>query len=324
MKNEQIIFNNLIENLNGELRRILSNIPVDYQGKIEEIRLRRGRPLMISYDGKDYLVSKGGEISSDMTKAFILADNHIQSSFQIISNYSPYAYLEEISRGYITIRGGHRVGIGGRVIYGNRGIENIGNISSLNIRIAREVLGVSNKLIPHLIDRTGYFINTLIISPPQCGKTTLLRDIIRNLSDGHYHKQGYKISVIDERSELAGMYNGLAQNQIGIRTDVLDACLKSDGIIMAIRSLSPDIIAVDEIGGERDIDAINEALRAGIRLIATIHGDDLREVRGKPSMRALFQDKIFGRYIILDRSKGVGSIRDILDGSGNSIGFKEV
>lgn len=323
MEDNTNIYNNLVETLGGELKTILFNIPTEYKNKIEEIRLRNGKPLMISCGGKEFMITKRSEISMDASSAFIVNESHIQSTFQIITDYSPYAYLEEISKGYITIGGGHRVGIGGKVIYGPKGIENIKSISSLNIRVAREIIGVSNKLIPYLIDKSRLFINTLIISAPQCGKTTLLRDIVRNLSNGCILDKSYKISVIDERSELAGMYRGTPQNDIGIRTDVLDGCLKSDGIIMAIRSLSPDIIAVDEIGGERDIESIQEALRAGIRLIATIHGDSFHEVNEKPSMKKLFEDKVFGRYILLDRSKGVGTIGEIRGRSGNIIEFEK-
>ncbi|NLK44913.1 MAG: stage III sporulation protein AA [Tissierellia bacterium] len=317
------IYDSLIGNLNEDLKNVLIKIPLHIKGKVEEIRLKKEKPLMIYYEGKDYFVTKTGNLSKDMSKGIIVGENHIVSTFQLISNYSPYAYLEEIRNGYITITGGHRVGIGGKVVYGNKGIENIKNISSMNIRIAREKMGISDSLIPNLIKGKKDFFNTLIISPPQCGKTTLLRDIVRNLSNGTItsNYEGFKVSLIDERSELAGMYNGVAQKDVGLRTDILDGCLKSDGIIMAIRSLSPDIIAVDEIGGKRDVDAIHEALRAGIKLIATIHGSSIHEIREKLSMRDIFQEKIFERYIVLDRSKGVGTVRELLDGNGKSIPF---
>ncbi len=308
------IYDLLIQNLCEELNRILSRIPDDIKENIEEIRIRSGRPLSIYSKGHDYFVSVNGKPTSDLHNAFIVNKNHIKSTFQLISNYSLYAYKEEMKSGYITIRGGHRVGIGGKVIYNSEGIENIRDISSLNIRVGREKIGVSDGLIEYLLDEDR-FSNTLIISAPQCGKTTLLRDMIRNLSDGTITPRAFKVSVVDERSELAGMYQGEAQNNIGMRTDILDGCLKSDGIIMAIRSMSPDIIAVDEIGGKRDVEAIGEAIRAGIKLIATVHGNSLNEVMGKPSMKSLIEQNVFERYIVLDRSKGVGTVREIIDGS---------
>lgn len=310
------IYDFLVGDLCKELNMILTQIPLSYKEKIEEIRLRNNNPLTISCEGKDYFIREDGKVSTEINEGFIVLEKHIHSTFQIFSNYSVYAYQEEIKNGYITIKGGHRVGIGGKIVYGPKGIETIKNISSLNIRVAREKKDISNHIVPYLLDHNRRFYNTLIISSPQCGKTTLLRDIIRNLSNGYgmMDKEGFKISIVDERSEIAGMYRGTAQNDIGVRTDVLDGCLKSDGIMMAIRSMSPDIIAVDEIGGVKDVEAIHEALRAGIKLIATVHGYSLEELQEKRSMEELFKEKIFERYIILDRSNGVGTIKKIIDG----------
>ncbi|WMM26926.1 stage III sporulation protein AA [Tissierella sp. MB52-C2] len=315
MLNNSKIYDSVIENLSDELNEILMKIPHSHKLRTEEIRMRNGRPLSISSGGKDFFVAINGSLTSIPSNAVIVNQKHIIDTFQIISNYSVYAYTEEIKNGYITIRGGHRVGIGGKIVYGLNGVENIKNISSLNIRIGREVLGVSDNVLPYITKDSNNFYNTLIISPPQCGKTTLLRDIVRNLSNGVVgNSKGFKVSLVDERSELAGMYNGIAQKDVGIRTDILDGCLKSDGIIMAIRALSPDIIAVDEIGGKKDVEAIHEALRAGIKLMATVHGGTLEEVRNKSSMRELFRENIFERFIILDRSEGVGTIKELIDG----------
>ncbi len=326
MVRDSKIFDLLIENISEELRRIMIRIPHSYKEKSEEIRLRNGKPLSISCEGKDYFVTKDGRVRFDSSEAIIINEEHIKSTFQIISNYSVYAYMEEIRNGYITIKGGHRVGIGGKVVYGPNGIETIKNISSLNIRIGREKKGISDYITPYLLEGSEFVHSTLIISPPQCGKTTLLRDIIRNLSDGNrsLNRKGFKISVVDERSEIGGVYNNIPQNEVGIRTDILDGCLKSDGIMMAIRAMSPDIIAVDEIGGKKDIEAINEALRAGIKLIATVHGSSLKEIMGKKSMEELFKESVFGRFIILDRSRGVGTIKELIDGySFESIDFRK-
>ena len=241
---------------------------------------------------------------------------YIHKTFQLISNYSIYAFQEEIKNGFITLRGGHRVGIGGKVLYGNMGIETIRNISSLNIRIAREKIGISNKIIQYILDFNNSIYNTLIVSPPQCGKTTLLRDIIRTLSNGTNLPNGkaFKIGVIDERSEISGMYNGIPQHSIGIRTDVLDGCNKKDGTTILIRAMSPDIIAMDEIGGINDVEAIHESLKAGIKVIATVHGSDLNDLLSKRSLKILIEEKVFGRYIFLDNSRGVGTVKEILDG----------
>ncbi|MCF6465623.1 stage III sporulation protein AA [Clostridium sp. Cult2] len=313
---EIVIYENVLEYISLELSHILKNIPNKYKGIIEEIRLRYGVPINIYLNNSDYFVTSKGSLTKNKEEGRLVNKQELIETFQLVSNYSVYAFEEEIKNGFITLRGGHRVGIGGKVLYGTKGIETIRNISSLNIRIAREKIGVSEKLIKYIIDFPQTIHNTLIVSPPQCGKTTILRDLIRNLSNGSklLGGKGLKVGVIDERSELAGMYNGMPQFQIGLRTDVLDGCNKKDGTIMLIRAMSPEIIAMDEIGSITDVDAIHEALKAGVKIIATIHGSNLEDLLSKRSLRMLIEDKIFKRYIFLDNSKGVGTIKDIIEG----------
>ena len=317
MFKELKLFNSVLEYLNKDIRLLLLNIPREYKENIEEIRLRNNGPLNICLKGQDYFISERGEVVNSAKDSFIIDRHHINSTFQLITNHSVYAFSEEIKNGFITIPGGHRIGIGGKIVYDSMGmrIENIREISSLNIRIAREKKGISDKIISHLLDSDGDFYNTLIISPPQCGKTTLLRDIVRNLSNGNNLCRGFKVGLVDERSEIAGTYNGIAQKDVGIRTDILDGCLKSHGIMMLIRAMSPDIIAVDEIGGIRDIEGISEGIRAGIKFIATVHGYDMEDIKSRNNLKELIQEGIFKRYILLDRSQGVGTIREIIDGS---------
>ncbi len=319
---ESILFDHVLEYLSEDIRTILLKMPKIYKEDIEEIRLRNGCPLNIYLRGQDYFISKSGKVVNDIKDSFIVNKEHINNTFQLITNHSVYAFTEEIKRGFITISGGHRVGIGGKVIYDSRGlgIEGIRDITSLNIRIAREKMGISDDIIKYLLEGYDSIHNTLIISPPQCGKTTLLRDIIRNLSDGNKWSRGFKVGLVDERSEIAGTYAGKNQKYIGIRTDVLDACLKSHGIMMLVRAMSPDIIAVDEIGGLSDIEAIAEGIRAGIKFIATVHGYSVYDVKDRAYLKELINEGIFGRYIILDRSQGVGTISKILDGES----FEEV
>lgn len=315
MKDGIDAFNLVLENFVPEIKLPLSKIPKNYKEGVEEIRLRVNSPLNIYYEGKDYFVSNEGEVSQNSKKGLQISLNEIYKTFQLTTNYSIYALSEEIKYGFITIRGGHRVGIGGKIIYGSSGIEGIKDISSLNFRIARQKIGISDHIIPDLLDERGNFYNTLIISPPQCGKTTLLRDIVRNLSNGDSEKKyrGFKIALVDERSEIAGVYNGIPQKDIGIRTDILDGCLKSHGIMMLIRAMSPEIIAVDEIGSVEDAKAIDEAVRAGINLIATVHGTDIENIRMRNGLKNFFQEKTFKRFIIMDNSMGVGTIKEIIN-----------
>lgn len=310
------IYDSVLEYICLELSHPLGKVKEEYKEKIEEIRLRTGMPLNVYLQGTNYFLTPDGKLSKNKEEGILVKSEHIHKTFQLISNYSVYAFQEEIKNGFITLKGGHRVGLGGKVLYGNNGIETIRNISSLNIRIAREKIGVSDDIIQYLIDHNNSIHNTLIVSPPQCGKTTLLRDIIRTLSDGAsvFNGRGFKVGVIDERSELSGMYNGESQHNIGLRTDVLDGCNKKDGTTMLIRAMSPDIIAMDEIGSVSDVEAIHESLKAGVRVIATVHGYDLKDLISKRSLSILIEERVFGRYIFLDNSRGVGTVRDILDG----------
>lgn len=321
----QNIFHSVLESLSPNLNNLLYKMPSEYKEVVEEIRLRNGSPLSIYCNNRDYYISRSGRVINTSKDAYIINKEEIDSCFQIITNYSVYAFTEEIRNGFITIVGGHRVGIGGKIIYSNGVIENIKDISSLNIRIGREKKNISNKIIPILLSEDEGFQNTLIISPPQCGKTTLLRDIIRNLSNGYGMKnnRGFKISLVDERSEIAGMYKGLPSKDLGVRTDILDGCLKSHGIMLLIRAMSPDIIAVDEIGGQEDIEALGQGLRAGIGFIATIHGHSLEDVKKRINMKSVFDENVFKRIIILDRSNGVGTIKKIIDGENGNFLYGE-
>jgi stage III sporulation protein AA len=311
------IFDNVLEYTCLELNQVLKNISSEYKKEIEEIRLRSGMPLIVYIKGSDYFVTQRGFLTKNSSESILVKREDITKTFQLISNYSVYAFEEEIKNGFITLKGGHRVGIGGKVLYGINGIETIKNISSLNIRIAREKLGVSDEIAKHMIDFPRAIHNTLIISPPQCGKTTLLRDLIRNLSDGVslLGGEGFKIGVIDERSELAGMYNGAPQHNIGLRTDVLDGCNKRDGTRMLLRAMSPEIIAMDEIGSISDVESIHESLKAGVKIIATVHGSTLEDLLSRNSLKILINEKIFKRYVFLDNSKGVGTVKDIIEGN---------
>lgn len=310
------IYENVIEYISLELSNTLKKIPYKYKANIEEIRLRGGSPLNIYCMNKDYYVTKEGMITKDKDEGMVVNRNDIIKTFQLISNYSVYAFEEEIKNGFITLKGGHRVGISGKVLYSADGIEKIKNISSLNIRIAREKVGMSDKLIKYIINYPNTIHNTLIISPPQCGKTTILRDLIRSLSNGLdlLNHKGFKIGVIDERSEIAGMYNGVPQHDIGPRTDVLDGCNKKDGTMMLLRAMSPEIIAMDEIGSIVDVEAIHEILKAGVKIIATVHGSSVEDLLSRRSLNMLVNEKIFKRYVFLDNSLGVGTVKSIIDG----------
>lgn len=281
---------------------------------LEEIRLRATKPLIIQKNGSDYFIDINKQITPNYKKELIkISGEEIAKTLLIMSNYSIYAIEDELRQGFITIYGGHRVGFVGRVVAEGAKIKVIKNISSLNIRIAREVKGCSDYLIKELY--YDGFKNTLIVSPPGCGKTTLLRDMIRNLSYGNMKKEngGYKICVIDERSEIAGCYMGIPQKDIGIRSDVLDACPKASGIYLSLRSMSPDIIAVDEIGSEEELPVLKYAMNCGVKLIATAHGSDYNDIIRRNSIKEMLNSGLIEKLIILSRKKGPCTIENIID-----------
>jgi len=239
-----------------------------------------------------------------------------------VGRYSLYAYEDELRQGFLTLQGGHRVGVAGKIILEGDKVRGIKHISFINLRLSHQVKGCADPVMPFVYGRDGQVCHTLIISPPRCGKTTLLRDLIRQISDGGYEERpGFTVGVVDERSELAGCYQGIPANDVGVRTDVLDCCPKVDGMMMLIRSMSPDVVAVDEIGSLHEICAIDSVLRCGCKLLATVHGNSLEDVRRKPLLEKLLKEQVFERYVILGgRSLGEaekeGRIYQVLDEQG--------
>ncbi|MBU3110663.1 stage III sporulation protein AA [Clostridium lacusfryxellense] len=265
--------------------------------KLEEIRIKVNKPLFIHIGSKE---EKWDYIATTEDLKYIM---------QRISNYSIYAFEEEIRQGYITIKGGHRVGLCGICVVENNNIKTIKDISSINIRACKEIIGCADKVMPYIM-QNGSMHNTIIISPPKCGKTTLLRDITRQVSGGD---KGKNVSIIDERSEIAGSYKGIPQMDVGVRTDVLDNCPKSQGIMMAIRSMSPDVIVCDEIGTQNDMESILMALNSGISLVTTIHGFGIEDLYKRLVFKDIVENYVFSRAIVLSNKKGIGTIESIYD-----------
>lgn len=267
--------------------------------KMYEIRIRIGQPVILYYNGREVITP------------LITSEKHLKESMDYICQYSVYAYENELKQGFITIEGGHRVGVAGQVLMENGAVKRMNYVSSINIRISHEVIGCADQLFPHIC-KNETICNTLLISAPRCGKTTLLRDAIRQISDGNVWIQPHTIGVIDERSELAACYHGIPQNKIGMRSDVLDACQKTQGMLMLIRSMSPKVIAMDEIGAKDDVMSIGYAMRCGVKILATIHGESMDEIKEKPYVRELLQEKVFERYVVL-KQNSIGKIEAIYD-----------
>lgn len=231
------------------IRTIIKQAGINWD-ELQEIRLRIQKPVILKYNAKTCYLSEQGKITTRKEQLHIVTSQEIRQAMEYISSYSMYAYIEQLKQGFLTIRGGHRVGICGTVVMDHDKVKTIRHISGLNIRVAHEVKGCADTLYSRCT-RMGKLIPTLIISPPGCGKTTLLRDMIRKISD-----EGQTVGVVDERSEIGACYQGVAQNDLGIQTDVMDACEKGQGMNMLIRSMAPDVIAVDEIGSKEDVEAL--------------------------------------------------------------------
>lgn len=270
---------------------------------LEEIRIRIGQPIEFLGEEKAWYLSRKKEdvLTGEQTEAYSVTEEDMQEMVTFLSRYSPYAFSEEIKNGYITLEGGHRVGIAGQVRMERESVADICYIRFLDIRIAREQKGCAKELVSYLRQEESIY-NTLFVSAPGIGKSTYLRDCIRLLSDG-----GLRVSLVDERSEIAACHMGRPQNDVGLRTDVLDRCSKPAGMRMMLRAMSPQVLAVDELGTKEDFAAVEQALNCGCKILGTIHAGNLKELSRKENLRTWVTGNVFERYVLL--KKGEHGIR---------------
>ncbi|KUK63370.1 MAG: Stage III sporulation protein AA [Desulfofundulus kuznetsovii] len=307
----------IIPVLPASIRSMITGLPLNILEKLEEIRLRQNRPLILGLADGDILLDNSGKPAAAPRDCYLVTADDIQRVTQLISGCSLYAFEEELKNGFITLPGGHRVGLTGKTVLENGRVRTLKYISGLNIRISREVKGAASPLLPFIIDqKSGSVLNTLIFSPPRCGKTTILRDVIRQLSNGipELNFRGAVIGVVDERSELAGCFQGVPQREVGIRTDILDGCRKAEGMFMLLRSMAPRVIATDEIGTDEDFAALEGVFNAGVKVLTTVHAASFAELNQRPALRNLLNMKVIARFVLLGRSKNVGTIEEIIDG----------
>lgn len=269
---------------------MFSSVKLNEIKRLQEIRIRANRKTILKYDNEEIITN------------YLPTQKELTTIVQRFCDNSIYSYQSQICNGFITLFGGHRVGITGNMVMNNGKISNINYISSLNIRIAKEIIGASDNLINEVL-QNGVINNTLIVSPPGCGKTTVLRDLIRNISN-----YGFTISVIDERGEISAMYKGVPQNDLGLRTDVMENVTKSLGMKIAIRTMAPQVIVADEIGTDEDLEAINYGICSGVKGIFTAHAGDIDELRNNQSLNKLYEQKLFKKLIFLEKMGKVKSI----------------
>lgn len=266
------------------IRKVL--YPYKMCENITEIRLRTGRSISLRIGTENILL--GG---------YSVSKEDIEYSFKAICNYSVYTYSRELSEGFITLKGGHRVGICGTAVAENGKVSNINYISGLNFRIANERKGVADKIMADIFTKEKCGI--IIAGAPLCGKTTVLRDLCRQLGNK------YKVSVVDERGEIASVYKGIPQNEIGVFTDVFDGYPKTEGILMAIRTMSPDYIFIDEIGTEEDYNAVFQSVCCGVEIIATVHASSITSLKKRDNINKLLKTGAFRYIVFLESQNGL-------------------
>lgn len=273
--------------------------------ELEEIRLRLGRPLLVKDSrGSLYLSAQGRPCSAQ--ESYKVTSDDLERTLQLITENSWYAWEQEILGGYLTLPGGHRVGLAGQAVYAGGRLKTIRHVSSLNFRQARAVVGAADPIVNRVYSRSrSQVLSTLIVSPPGCGKTTLLRDLTRQVAN-----LGFQVVVIDERSEIASSYRGVPQLDVGLHTDVLDGYSKEVGVHHALRALAPQVVVTDEIGHQQDAGILAELARSGVKVMATCHGDSWDQLKRKTWLKDSLD--VFELVVILSRRLGPGTIEAVL------------
>ena len=261
---------------------IQNNIEQFEMNELEEIRIRVSKPIILKLANREKIIN------------YKVSTQDILKILENITENSLYSYQKQICSGYISLKGGHRVGITGNVVMEDEKVININYIYSLNFRIAKQVLGAADYIKEKVIENNNIY-NTLIVSPPGAGKTTILRDLIRQIS------KNKTIGVVDERGEIAAMYKNEPQNDMGLKVDILSNVSKDIGIRMLVRSMAPDIICADEIGTKNDVEAIKYAVTSGVKGIFTAHGNNIESIKNSPILKELIEIKKINKIIFLDK-----------------------
>ena len=275
--------------LPSRLRQAAERMGGEEQCRAEELRLRNGCPITVS--------GPEGERVIPGCEQLPLTERDLSQVLEIATQASVHAVLEQVRNGFVTVRGGHRIGICGSGVVRDGEVCNLRRISSLSIRVARSVPGISAGILDKLTAE-GMLQSTLILSPPGGGKTTLLRDIIRAVSDGDGIAP-MRVGIADERGELAAMCDGLPQLDVGRRTDVLDGCPKGTALLMLLRGMNPQVLAADEITAPADCAALEAAANCGVTLLATAHASGTEDLSSRPLYRRLLEAGIFRRIVLI-------------------------
>lgn len=301
------------EMLCEEVREAVLSLPESKRTAIQEIRLRAGKPLALTDGTSTLFLEEGGRVLYSVSeKAFCTTQRQIYDTFRRLCGYSVYSVENEIRNGYLTVRGGHRVGLCGTAVVAEGRIAALSDISSLNVRISRQVLGAAEELVRRLYPFKG---GVLLVGAPSSGKTTMLRDFARRISLGEGCRM-LRTTVIDERGELSGTYHGTAGNDMGL-CDILNGYPKGEGILQAIRALSPQVIVCDELGTDEDCRLAAQGFHAGAIIAASVHAPDYESLLHRPQAQRLLQTGAFQNVVILqssDRPCTIAEIRHFEEG----------
>lgn len=292
-------FNDIVSNFSPKIKNSLMELPNEIKKEVQEICLRVNSSIVIVTSTKSFFLGSEGNLSPEDSKSFVVSQNDILETFKILCNFSIYSFQNQIKNNFITLKGGHRVGICGTAIIDGEKIINISDISSMNFRISKEIIGCSDKIFEKLGLNLG---GTLIVGPPASGKTTILRDIARKLSNTYENGKLIKVSIIDERREIAAVYQGVPQKDVGF-SDILNGFPKAEGIMRALRTLSPRIIICDEIGNNEDADAIRKSLNCGVGIIASIHAESAEEISKSEKVKNILDSGAIKNVVLLDKGK---------------------
>lgn len=309
-------FFHAVSALTGQPRELLSRVPAQVGESVLEIRLRCGRPIhLYTMEGHLFLDESGNALPRESSRLPKLSQTQLESCFYALCDYSIHTHQEDIRQGFVTLRGGHRAGVCGTCVWENSQPAGMRDISSICIRIARQRKGAADPLASRLL--TGEIDGGLLLAgTPGSGKTTILRDLARQLAGGLTGSY-FRVAVVDERGEIGAAADGVPQNDLGACCDLLDGFPKAEGIEIAVRTLSPDWVFCDELGGPREIEAVRQSVCRGVRMAASIHASGMDELAARAGVRELLHTGAFSHVVLLGTRPGspleVVPAKEVLD-----------